>query len=169
MILKMSEHGHAAIGLKVTVSILPPKISIEPIVTFAYMSKESDRISKHEHELLELPSLGISWQQLMGNRFSAHSHLMEGIELGFEIGASTFTCTCTPPPIPDDSEKPYRRRNGNKKTSQSAFSTVRTKLCSKEQLISFLRNQLEKQVSQQIRRNEMEALRDIKEEQNVQQ
>lgn len=150
----MSEHGHAAIGVEITVTILPPGIEVEPIATFAYMSDESDKISDHEHELLELPSLGISDQQLIGSQFSSHSHIMEGISIG--LGASTFTCTCTPPPIPDDSEKSSSRKNNHEsnKTSRSAVSTSRTKLCSKEQLLSFLRNQLQQKLNQQIRKNE---------------
>jgi hypothetical protein len=139
MTVKMSEHGHAAVGVEITVTILPPGIEIEPIVTFAYMAEGADRISEHEHELLELPSLGISSQQLIGNQFSTHSHIMEGVSIG--LGASTFTCACTPPPLPDDASK------------RSAFSTMRTKLCSQKQLISFLRNQLQQKIDRKIQGN----------------
>jgi hypothetical protein len=139
MIAKMSNHGHAVIGAEIKIIPLPPFIEIEPIATFASMDDESDRISKHKHELAELPSLGISFQQLLNNRFSIHVHMMEGASIGVDVSA--FTCTCTPPPVSVDSEK-------------SSISEVRTKLCSREQLISFLRNQIIKRVNQQIKRNQ---------------
>jgi hypothetical protein len=139
MTVKMSEHGHAAIGLEITVTILPPGIEVTPIATFASMKDGSDRISTHEHELVELPSLGISWQQLIGSRFSTHAHQMEGFSIG--LGASTFTCTCTPPPIPN-----YVSRKS---------LIMRTKVCTKKQMRTFLYHQIKQQVNQKIKSNSL--------------
>jgi hypothetical protein len=148
MSVKMSEHGHTVLGAEIKITALPPFIEVEPITTVAYMDDDSDKISNHKHELVELPSLGISEQQLLIKRFTLHLHTMEGMSIGMSLDASSFFCTCNPPPIP-----PPNSDN----TGKSSVFMVRTKLCSREELCSFLRNKLQKQINQQIKRNESKS------------
>lgn len=55
-------------------------------------------LKNHKHGIVDLPSVGISAQQLLGNSMASHGHEQEGADIG--IGnISVSVITFLPPPI----------------------------------------------------------------------
>jgi hypothetical protein len=92
-------HAHMFVGVEVTFTLEPPFVEVLPKVGMSKAPEEGP-MSKHEHELIDIPSLEAVEEQLLPpSRFSAHSHMYEAEGIGI-TGAGTVTGTLTPPPIP---------------------------------------------------------------------
>lgn len=95
-------HQHAAIGVEIHFTIEPPFVIPMPVATVtqpAFLSAEKGKVSfcDHEHEVVGIPSLEVTEQQMIGKTFLTHSHEQEGEGIDLE-GAFTSTLTFTPPP-----------------------------------------------------------------------
>lgn len=102
---RFTQHFHMATGINVIIEIIPapPYVIVipEPIATVTDVP-DGDYFSDHEHEMLDLPSLDVSFsvQGKIGNTFMLHSHIFNSTGISISPpGPFTMNVVYTPPPL----------------------------------------------------------------------
>ena len=93
-------------GLQTGIEIIPePPFVIPfilPVVALPLSASTLVRpisLKNHSHEIADLPSLGLSGQQMIGLSMATHSHIIEGISIATEGGVKISTIELFPPPL----------------------------------------------------------------------
>ena len=93
-------------GLQTGIEIIPePPFVIPfilPVMALPLSVSTLERpisLKNHAHEIADLPSLGLSGQQLLGASMAAHGHIIEGISVATEGGIKISTVELFPPPL----------------------------------------------------------------------
>jgi hypothetical protein len=95
-------HTHAYVGVEIHYILLPPFVLPMPVggmtLPACGLYLEDVAYKEHEHSLSLMPSLDISFQQLLSLTFSIHGHQIEASGVDLE-GAFSMTATLSPPPL----------------------------------------------------------------------
>lgn len=105
MSISLKNHFHNCVIVGIKIVPYPP--FVEPDFSYRIsetlwwsekLTAEPISLKNHKHGIMDLPSIGIDAQQLLGNSMASHGHEQEGADIGIS-GISVSLVTFIPPPL----------------------------------------------------------------------